>query len=239
MAAINSGLDLVRLGCCVDDRSNLSVGAGTIRVMRLAAVKQPFDPDVSPAFGTYEHRIYLAGKIAEQDWRHGLVNDLTFVGRAAWTPTLDALGPGIHYTGPYFLADGHGCTYGPCAHGRGNDCSLSGGDSAEQTVELCLRAIDESTALFAWLDDLTAYGTLVEIGYARAKAIPVIAATPCTDAAYVARSSRPATRGDRSDLWFALNTATAHVKAPTPRAAFAKAVKLLNHWRDQDEGSAE
>jgi len=42
------------------------------------------------------------------------------------------------------------------------------GLSRPDVVKRCLAAIEQATHIFAWIDDPTAYGSLVEVGYARA-----------------------------------------------------------------------
>ncbi|MER5424086.1 DUF559 domain-containing protein [Streptosporangium roseum] len=63
--------------------------------------------------------------------------------------------------------------------------------------EECLAAIQRADIVFAWLDDLTAYGTLVEIGYARALGKKLIVAT----------------NGEHEELWFAKWSATKYMPA--------------------------
>ena len=47
-----------------------------------------------------------------------------------------------------------------------------------KTVELCQRSIELSDIIFVWIDDNTCYGTLAEIGYAKAKNKIILIASP-------------------------------------------------------------
>lgn len=87
--------------------------------------------------------------------------------------------PGAIYVGPYW----YGCDHGvkDCeshqSHGVGL-CGrwdrIQGGYqvrphlSRPEVARASLEGIEKSTHVFVWLDDLDAFGTLVEIGYARA-----------------------------------------------------------------------
>lgn len=160
--------------------------------------------------------IYLAGKISKDDWRHDIVSGL----RGAWPddcyswaptetwPTLKnaALGT-FDYLGPHFVSDDHGCGHGPSTHGCGRDgevCALPDvAPNRSQVRDLCLEAIDTADIVFAWLNDVTAYGTLVELGYAKGRGKRIIIAAP-----------RPL-----DDLWFAASCATFAITAKTPREA--------------------
>ncbi len=125
-------------------------------------------------------KIYLAGKIARTDWRHGL-----FRGLRAADPddTQDRsqylVRDGFEFTGPFFISD-HGCYHGESTHGRGTEtfpCCL--GYEAETRAEvykMCVGWLMSADVVFVWLDDLTAYGTLVEIGIAIQQGIPTFVA---------------------------------------------------------------
>ncbi len=185
-----------------------------------------------------EHRLYLAGKIAHKDWRHDVLRGVPLNSgrddKTSWSVVEHGLDKDVHYTGPFFLSDDHGCTHGPGTHGRGHDCGSNGGDSRRDTVRLCLKAIESSTGVFAWLDDPTAHGTLFEIGYAKGRGIPVIVGTPDSGEAHVVRTRRSATRDGRPEMWFALEGVDTHVAAPSPQAALKLAIEMFKHWRAVD-----
>lgn len=126
--------------------------------------------------------LYLAGKIAKNDWRHDVVRGLHTAGdwaqnygggeRADWPVLKEAILGRFDYVGPYFVADDHGCGHGANTHGAGIDRhGIDGvGDppAAWDVSGRCLDAIEKADILFAWVDSLDAYGTIAEIGYARA-----------------------------------------------------------------------
>lgn len=150
-------------------------------------------------------KIYLAGKIAKNDWRHGVVADLRGEGwvtghevnnyRQIPIPGL-VLAKAIYgkhdYTGPYFASCDHGCGHGSNSHGvnvGGGGC-ITPPRSAD-VVNMCLRGIQECDMVYAWIDSPDAYGTLAEIGFAVSEGKKV----------YVAGSQR------FTDLWFAYELA--------------------------------
>ncbi|MCC3291260.1 nucleoside 2-deoxyribosyltransferase domain-containing protein [Arthrobacter sp. zg-Y1110] len=160
--------------------------------------------------------VYLAGKISKNGWRNELVRSEILGGnewaidalgsshiRPKWDTIVNGLADGIHLTGPFFIGCDHGCGHGPGSHGVTGGC-ISSVASQQATVKLCLDAIDRSDVVFAWIDAKDAYGTLVELGYAKAKGKRIIVAHP--PGPFV-RSEK----GDvsntalRSDMWF-LNT---------------------------------
>lgn len=138
-------------------------------------------------------KIYLAGKIRKNCWRHRIVRNLR--GQAAdgqnpYVPlpewpilhgvVLDGLGD---YVGPYFLSCDHGCAHaGPGSHALTDatgDKHYSAGcissadgldlESARSTaVRLCREAVSKADVVFAYIEEPSAYGTLVEIGWAHA-----------------------------------------------------------------------
>lgn len=209
--------------------------------------------------------LYLAGKIAKNDWRHEIVADLRvafaddFYGTCGhelgavvadpayrWPVLRRAIFNHHSYTGPFFISCDHGCAHGDNLHGvaavdascnqgkryltsdelsawpdarllelewdeqgyylrsyRGG-CIGGDGPRQERVVALCQEAIRQSDVVFAWLDSTDAYGTLVELGYARALQKQVWVAGP----------------SDFPDLWFAYQTAD-RVLIPQPDARTA------------------
>jgi hypothetical protein len=165
-------------------------------------------------------RVYCAGKIAKGDWRHELSHEVRCVSGGlydepsqAW-PATYARDLGFVYTGPYFVSCDHGCYHGNGSHGSGlltdplEDYSGCGGEvtSQEQIHAQCLAAIRRSDVVFVWVDSLSAYGTLVEVGYATALGKTI----------WLAHDGR-----DYSDLWFLFECAHEIVKAPSPVSALS------------------
>lgn len=161
--------------------------------------------------------IYAAGKITKNGWRHRLFPITDYYdysagdngGAPPWPAALPIQSlPGATYVGPHFLADDHGCFHGKNTHGvaagGSSLCVGNPGITRPDVVKSCLTAIEDATHVFAWIDEPTAYGTLVELGYASAqgKHIHLYIAQDCAQA---------------DDLWFAGQLAA------TARAVDAKA----------------
>lgn len=166
--------------------------------------------------------IYLAGKISKGDWRHDVVPL-----RAAWgrdnsgeMPTVgwpvlpkSVLGT-FDYVGPHFISDDHGCAHGRDRHGCGAGdyvCGAYPGPTRERMRDLCLSAIYRADIFFAWLDDPSAYGTLVELGFATALRKRVVIGVP--------REGVEALE----DMWFA-QTCGLRIVADSPQEALKELV---------------
>ncbi|HEV7300582.1 MAG TPA: hypothetical protein VGN72_14550 [Tepidisphaeraceae bacterium] len=174
--------------------------------------KQPADRD--PQF----IRVYCAGKIAKNDWRHDLFPHMrsasgSWVANETPEPDQPLYRGRFAYAGPFFRGCDHGCGHGRSSHGVGaNDGSVCmANPSQARTVELCRKWIDDSDVMFVWLDAIDAYGTVAEIGYAVARGIPVWL-------------FEPATMSDvqRTDMWFVRTMATRVTIAANPLDAFAR-----------------
>ncbi len=154
-------------------------------------------------------------------------------------PTIrDGLGRGLHYGGPFFIGCDHGCSHGPHTHGASANSefvcnenydydenaesfhagkySTYGSDEppsierhATEIAKNCLTSITHASVVFAWIDDLTAYGTFAELGYAHALKKPIWLAWP-----------KPL-----KDLWFIREMATAVVEAETAKTAFSELLR--------------
>lgn len=144
----------------------------------------------------YSLRVYLAGKIGGHFWRHHIVKGLTGclgnpalldgTNMAKWPVLERAILGRHHYVGPYYIVGSHyGCFSGPNSHGVGADhpvycCATSEGLPPDRTVAACLGAIDLADVVFAWIDSPDCYGTIAEIGYARAARKRIWIAGPAT-----------------------------------------------------------
>ena len=114
-------------------------------------------------------RLYLAGKIEKNCWRHSVVPSLR--GHA---PSQGALiTTDFTYTGPFFVSCDHGCYHGPATHGvRGAKASiccaepLSHGGGHRGVIARCLAGIRSSDLLFAYINARECYGTIAEIEHA-------------------------------------------------------------------------
>lgn len=130
------------------------------------------------------------------------------------------------YSGPWKTKNGN---HGPM-HGT-NSYSPSGPQSA--AYRGALQGISRADVVVAYLEDLEAFGTLVEIGYARAgnKRVVVITA--------------PGLKKQRRDkdwdhgIWFAIRAADRHIELPDHpgssqndvwRSAHAHAASVISEW---------
>lgn len=106
----------------------------------------------------------------------------------------------------------------PIAGDFPSGCIGEGPPLRQHIVSLCWHAIQRCDVLFAWLDDPTAYGSLVEIGWAHALQKPVWIASPTW----------------LPDLWFAYTLAT-QVRIgldPDPGAALRELL-VRYEWQQQ------
>jgi hypothetical protein len=121
--------------------------------------------------------VYLAGKIAERDWRHRLF-PLDGVDKM----TLDD--PGLHrdgltYGGPLFIKYEHtpkrqGLLYVPASRAERWAAHRA------NVVRRCRSWLQRSDVVFCWLDAADAYGTIYELGWADAWGKPVFLAFDST-----------------------------------------------------------
>lgn len=127
--------------------------------------------EIKPAINYKHQKVYMAGKIEDHDidWR------MTINRHYPGSTFL----PGYHtYVGPYPTnREGHASFNIPSTHGMNSYGKY--GESEEYdaiadfdrefVVRRCLEGIDQCDVLFAWINTLDCYGTIAEIGYARAK----------------------------------------------------------------------
>lgn len=114
-------------------------------------------------------KIYLAGKIERNCWRHNIVDSLReYEGSLDWSIYKKSIFGKHHYVGPFFIGCDHGCYHGEGTHGNISDsyCIGQKAPTEKQVLEKCLKAIDDCNFFFAWIDRLDCYGTIAEIGYA-------------------------------------------------------------------------
>lgn len=177
-------------------------------------------------------RIYFGGKIAKNDWRYDLgaepeTENYEFRPNYPWQEHETSLNVGdkripYTYTGPFFQSCDHGCYHGENTHGVGlisetrtyleDDTETPwagcGGEVYERANvrDKCLEAIRRSDVMFIWLDSMSAYGTLVEAGYAHA----------LEKCIWVAHDSF-----NYDDMWFLFGIAQLRAEASHPSVALA------------------
>lgn len=118
-------------------------------------------------------KVYFAGKIGKNDWRHQLVPGLR---NHAWGDGDLDCGNFI-YTGPFFIGCDHGCFHGPKTHGAfAKECSggeVEGPATWTQTVQRCRRGVISADLIFVYVESLDCIGSMVELGIAIARDTPV------------------------------------------------------------------
>ena len=156
-------------------------------------------------------KVYCAGKIAKNDWRHDIFKELRNYERPSIQKEQPPKVDNFIYAGPYFISCDHGCYHGPHTHGLGVDVGISncaGVDeeriTRSEVISKCLRWMSNSDIIFVWFDDITAYGTLVEIGIAKAINKPIFFAMKRElSVRYCEDCSAHALFGNHKDFWFA------------------------------------
>lgn len=169
--------------------------------------------------------IYLAGKIRKNDWRNSR-DVLVDEGGSALPPWADlahSIGR-LEVTGPFSVGCDHGCTHNQGTHAARGGCTTweSVQSARKHVYDQCFDAIKRADIFFAWLDDdLTAYGTLVEIGQAHGLGKPIVLGVPAgtmTPAADGGRLLNP----DFDNLWYAAQCADRIIEAADPASAIAE-----------------
>lgn len=144
-------------------------------------------------------KIYLAGKIGKLDWRHRIVNELS---RSVTGVCFDSASdpfPEImefsifnehHYVGPFFVGCDHGCFHGSNTHGQASvhEHETPGDRTQLEIRNRALSGIKRCDLFFAYIESEDCYGTLFEIGYAKALGKKIVILT----------------NGVMKDLWFSL-----------------------------------
>lgn len=167
-------------------------------------------------------KVYLAGKIGKNDWRHTIFKDLRNYDIGSAYYEIEPV-DGFMYYGPFFIGCDHGCYHGNGTHGLGVDnrrgcgCGSAKIYKPYEVVEICEKLISEADIMFSWIDSSTAYGTIVEIGMARAMKKPIFIV--CDQELKGMKFIR--------DMWFACNAATQFTYASCAEDAW----RLFVEWK--------
>lgn len=149
-------------------------------------------------------RVYLAGKIAKNDWRSDIRRARLFEDEVFPFPAIESEDGLAVITGPFFISCDHGCTHGKSTHAFQGGCADYFENPRAAAARACWIALKGSDLIYAWLDCSTAYGTIIEIGYAVGAGKKVIVATPtCTRDSFTASDEKPCTCPRHGDTWFA------------------------------------
>lgn len=119
-------------------------------------------------------RVYLAGKIGKNDWRHDLISNLH---GHLWADG-DIETDNCTYVGPYFVSCDHGCFHSKDTHGAvGSGCFGNDHEFTKQEVFLNnTEVLYTADLVFAYITATDCYGTMMEIGSAYALDIPIVIA---------------------------------------------------------------
>jgi hypothetical protein len=104
-------------------------------------------------------RVYLAGKIQANCWRHDLVPGLRGHDWAMGDIDTDD----FSYVGPFFVSCDHRCYHVANSHGAGDGCSPSFDLAKKQVALKCRSALARADLLFCFINTLDCYGTIAEI----------------------------------------------------------------------------
>jgi hypothetical protein len=124
-------------------------------------------------------RVYLAGKIRKNCWRHSLVPKL----RGHLWADGDIVTKDFTYVGPFFVCCNHCCTHQPGLHGAAGGCFVGHYFTRQEVFDSNNKALISADLLFVYVTSADCYGTLAEIGCAyRQSTRIVIAYAPGVDA---------------------------------------------------------
>jgi hypothetical protein len=117
----------------------------------------------------FRPRIYFAGKITPNCWRHDLVPSLR---GSSWSDAPLDCGS-FSYVGPIFISCDHRCGHGGGTHGAGGGGCLEGDAPTKAAIfNWNNEAIESADALIAYIDAYDCIGTVWEISFAQDRGIP-------------------------------------------------------------------
>jgi len=139
--------------------------------------------------------VYCAGKIAKNDWRHEIFPGLRGINFEVYFQVLQDgdiskdcakyeldYTKTVKYAGPFFISCDHGCAHGPHAHGLGVNIDACFSSHSQlftrwDVVALCFKWLKDADMVFAWLTSKTAFGSMVELGWASMLGKPIFIAS--------------------------------------------------------------
>lgn len=176
--------------------------------------------------------VYLAGKIGKNDWRNSIVPGLKEIdGGASWPVIENGVGGVFDYAGPYFVSGEHGWFHDTeHAIGGAPDYADASEKSRRSIFDKCEKAITNADFVICYLDSMDAYGTLVEIGMARAqgKAI-VIYASPeiYSELTAFTQQEHGYNVSGYGELWFVAQCSDRIIPTKDPAADIIKHVQVF------------
>ena len=183
-----------------------------------AEIKPAPDDGVPPVL-----RFYFAGKIARDAcWRQALITDGDNIDVGDEWAVRRIRGTRHACVGPYFMEfDDH---RPDVERDHGYEADHHDGVDRGDCVRRCLAAIDQCDVFYAWLDAADCYGTLTEMGYAKALGKRVWVG--CGDGFEAA-----------DDMWFARQMAERHGYGDNPGEVLAGIAGRL--WNVPEQLKAE
>jgi hypothetical protein len=121
-------------------------------------------------------RVYFAGKIFRRDWRCEILHDSRAGGvdfTEVFNPELTVDREDFVYGGPFFVSCDHGCAHGPGNHAVKEGCTEEGDHLRSKVWKANLQRIRRAEILFAYVNEVDCFGTMVEIGIAAQRKIPM------------------------------------------------------------------
>lgn len=208
--------------------------------------------EIKPYINYKSHKIYMAGKIENpiSDWRLNIYPHYP-------EPHYDL--PGFHtYVGPYPMYENSNDLQVKYTHGLYSKKIINESNHdinqnviyqstdnfyPDMIVQKCLDGINQCDILFAWINSMDCFGTIAEIGYAKASGKKVfvglyedleVPVSKFTD------YSRPHNICESHDLWFIEWMSDRFIRSWSPRHAFEQFFVQLpeqfNKIRQFDEG---
>lgn len=121
--------------------------------------------------------IYIAGKIAQHDWRGKLVRGVelyTDDEELLFDPNYRIDQGAFYYGGPFFVACDHCCAHGHANHGVGasGDAGCMSGfwgnenSTPRRVFKVNRQRVARADIVFAYIDQLDCFGTMIELGMA-------------------------------------------------------------------------
>lgn len=162
-------------------------------------------------------KIYLAGKIykSEKNWRRHLFvdGDYTIDSTSAYKEFVKQYPPalfgGHQFVGPYAIDLGESGHYIDLNYADETE------ESKKEVYKLSMGQIEKADLIFVWIDSLDAYGTLVELGYAKA----------CDKKILIGIDEK---LEGFEEMWFALQSASKVIKSPNALLAYFDLVEDID-----------
>jgi len=141
-------------------------------------------------------KIYMAGKISKNDWRHDYAHVRGCDPFTTWSTPFKNTDL-LTYVGPFFTSCDHGCAHGNL-HAVLIDWDCGRNDDDDDTEHrqrvhaASIERIDYSDIVIAVIDD-DAHGTIFEVGYAIAsgKGVILVKGDNCKEAWFPLASQKP------------------------------------------------